>query len=178
VRACVCGTLSHCTTLCRVPDVAEQQQPPQVAVAHHLRAHPGWPGHDAHAAGWAPLTSAAALVKLPAWACMSTPLTSAEEEHGRLNMGSLRAMSQYNASRSQVDACSSVQLQGRSTGATRGSSCRWWGRARWASRCSPPASWAWSSPSRWRLQLHLIAHERPSCQQWPSWQGCGAHGST
>ena len=34
--------------------MAEQQQPPQVAVAHHLGAHPGRPGHDAHAAGWAP----------------------------------------------------------------------------------------------------------------------------
>ena len=88
VRMCVWDT--HCIgiILRRVPDVAEQQQPAQVAVAHHLGADPGRPGHDAHAAGWAPLASAATLVNLPAWACMSTPLTSAEQEHGcRLKHG-------------------------------------------------------------------------------------------
>ena len=57
--------------------MAEQQQAPQVAVAHHLSAHLGRPGHDAHAAGWAPLTSAAALVNLPAQACMCPVVSSA-----------------------------------------------------------------------------------------------------
>lgn len=111
VRACACKTLSHRTTSCRVPDVAEQQQAPQVAVAHHLGAHPGRPGHDAHAAGWAPLTSAAALVNLPAQACMCTSLSSAQPGRGCSRVRVVRSCTPRRSVLAPLATCATVNCR-------------------------------------------------------------------